>query len=210
MWDFERLKREGRKEKKVKLCLFLLAGLVLVLFVTGGCDLAERLQTLRQNRLPVQSGELPDLVTEDLGPFQETEKTKIALYFKDQEGRYLVAETQEITKVPGIGRAALEALFQGPAEKDLRPSVPNGTELRDLNVRSDGMCIADISREVTQIPGQDPRAEALTVYAIVNTLTEFPTIEKVQILVEGQLRKTLAGHIPIDDPLLRNLTFVKS
>jgi hypothetical protein len=30
----------------------------------------------------------------------------------------------------------------------------------------------------------------------------------VQILVDGQKKDTLAGHIPIDEPMLRNLTFV--
>ncbi|MDH7576876.1 MAG: GerMN domain-containing protein [Bacillota bacterium] len=212
MWDFERLREEQKESRRFLLSCLVLVGLVSALLVTGGCDLAEKLQGFKQNRAPAQSEEnLPDLFPEDIGTLaEEPEKTSVSLYFKDEEGRYLVRETQEIVKVPGIARATLQALCEGPAGTALKPSLPAGTELRELNIRPDGTCIVDLSRAVTEIPGQDPKAEALAVYAVVNTLTEFPTVERVKILVEGQLRETLAGHIPIDEPLLRNLTFVKN
>lgn len=41
-------------------------------------------------------------------------------------------------------------------------------------------------------------------YAITNTLTEFPEIKKVQILVEGKKVITLSGHMDLEDPLTRN------
>jgi germination protein M len=48
----------------------------------------------------------------------------------------------------------------------------------------------------------------MAVYALVDTLTEFRNVKRVQILVDGQKKDTLTGHIPIDEPMLRNLTFV--
>lgn len=209
MRNFEQLREEERRSRRLRLGFLVLAGLLFALLATGGCDLTERLRGMTQGRAPAQSESLPDLLPEDLGSPPEGEKTQVTLYFTDQAGRYLVRETREIVKVPGIARATLEALCAGPAGKDLRPSLPAGTEVRDLNIRSDGLCIVDLNLAATKIPGQDPKAEALAVYAVVNTLTEFPTVERVKILVEGQLRKTLAGHIPVDEPLLRNLTFVK-
>ncbi len=211
VWDFERLRKEEKQSRKLRLRLAVLAGLIFALLVTGGCDLAERLQGFKQGRAPVQSEDLPDFLSEDVSPVpEEQEKTEVTLYFKDQEGRYLVPESREIVKVPGIARAALEALCRGPLSGDLMPSLPAGTGVQDLNIRPDGVCIVDLNQAVTKIPGQDPKAEALAVYTLVNTLTEFPTVERVKILVDGQLRETLAGHIPIDEPLLRNLTFVKN
>jgi len=44
----------------------------------------------------------------------------------------------------------------------------------------------------------------MTVYSIVNTLTEIPPIRGVQILVEGNETKSLVGHIDISMPLLRD------
>ena len=38
---------------------------------------------------------------------------------------------------------------------------------------------------------------------IVNTLTEFPDIERVQILVDGEIVESIGGHILILQPLQR-------
>ena len=45
--------------------------------------------------------------------------------------------------------------------------------------------------------------------AIANTLTEFPEIKKVQILVDGKKIASLKGHTDILDPLERNTTLLK-
>jgi spore germination protein GerM len=45
-------------------------------------------------------------------------------------------------------------------------------------------------------------AEIITVYSIVNSLTlNFPQIKKVQILIEGETGKTIAGHLSLDQPI---------
>ncbi len=209
MWGLRDLKGEEKRSRRLRLKLLLLVVMAGTLLVLGGCNISQRLQTLKGSKAEIQPGELPEMA-EDLGSEQALqEMTKVVLYFRDAGGRWLVPESQEIPKVTGIARAALEALCRGPVSKELRASLPAGTEVRGVNVKPDGTCVVDLSREVTKIPGQDPKAEALAVAAIVNTLTEFPTVKRVQILVEGQARETLAGHIPIDVPLLRNMTYVK-
>jgi Sporulation and spore germination. len=49
----------------------------------------------------------------------------------------------------------------------------------------------------------------MTVYSIVNTLTEIPPINGVQILVGGNEMKSLVGHIDISMPLLRDEDWIK-
>ena len=51
--------------------------------------------------------------------------------------------------------------------------------------------------------------ELLAITSIVNTLTEFPEIKKVQILVESRKYETLTGHMDILDPLTRNESMMK-
>ena len=51
--------------------------------------------------------------------------------------------------------------------------------------------------------------EMMLCYAITNTLTEFPEIKRVQILIEGKKAITLSGHMDIEDPLTRNTTYCK-
>ncbi len=209
MWDFNRLREHEKQCRALRVRLLLLAVMVGTLLVLGGCNLSERLHSFKGSRAQVQPGDLPEMTNELDSMAKPQEMTKVVLYFKDSDGRCLVPERQEIPKVTGIGRAALEALCRGPVSKDLKPSLPAGTEVRGVNVKSDGTCVVDLNQAATKIPGQDPKAEALAVSAIVNTLTGFPTVKKVQILIEGQIKKTLAGHIPIDAPLPRNMAFVK-
>lgn len=52
--------------------------------------------------------------------------------------------------------------------------------------------------------------EMLLIYAIVNTATAMDGINKVQFLVEGAQTDTLAGHLCISDPFLRNYGIIKN
>lgn len=45
--------------------------------------------------------------------------------------------------------------------------------------------------------------------AVVNTLTEFPGVEQVQILVEGKRVDTLYGHLDVYDPMSRSPGIIK-
>ena len=54
------------------------------------------------------------------------------------------------------------------------------------------------------------RAEMLTVYGIVNSLTEIAGIERVQILIEYEQIDTLTGHIDLGKPLERDYSLLGS
>lgn len=207
-WDFKGLEEETDERYRRNLYYLILGVLVFALLVVGGCSMKERLGSDKQDQMQVQEN-LEDLLAEEVAIPPQQEMAKVVLYFKDSEGRYLLPATREIPRVTGIARVTLDALCAGETEGDCSPVLPPGSEVIDLNIKPDGSCVVDLNLAATKISGDDPRAEALAVYAIVNTLTEFPTVQNVQILVEGQNRKTFAGHIPVDTPLLRNLSFVK-
>lgn len=84
---------------------------------------------------------------------------------------------------------------------------PKGTKIRTMKVEN-GIAYADFSKEITNVP-QGSYTELMLTTAIVNTLTEFPEIKKVQILVEGKKIASLKGHTDILDPLERNTTLLK-
>ena len=46
--------------------------------------------------------------------------------------------------------------------------------------------------------------EILTVYGIVNSLTDIAGVERVQILVENQIIETLAGHLNLQRALVKD------
>lgn len=137
------------------------------------------------------------------------ETIDIVLYFSDEDGD-LVAEQKQIPKVEGLAKATINELINGPvAEGGLYATVPLGTVLQDINIK-DGLATVDFSSDIKTEHWGGFLGETLTVYSIVNTLTQFPTVDEVQILVDGQKQETLAGHANIFDPLTRNPNLVKA
>lgn len=135
--------------------------------------------------------------------------TTVTLYFADPSGQYLVPVSRDIPRVEGIARATLQELILGPESgSDLLPTIPAGTTLRDINIRPDGLAIVDFSKELVTNHKGGTSGEMLTVYSIVNTLTQFPTVKKVQLLVEGKYQQTLAGHLDIREALARNESLI--
>jgi spore germination protein GerM len=80
-------------------------------------------------------------------------------------------------------------------------------KVRSVQVK-EGTATADFSSDITHM-NVGSMGEALAVAAIVNTLTEFPEVRQVQILVEGRKVESLAGHVDVSRPVARNESLVK-
>jgi len=136
-------------------------------------------------------------------------KASVTIYFPSTAGDTLAAETREIvdTKRPADrGAQILAALLDGPRTEGALPAVPPGTTLRQLWVRDDGNAYADFSEELLGGATGGSADEILTVYAIVDSLTEnVPAIRRVGILVGGRERATF-GHLDLSRPLPPDLT----
>lgn len=131
------------------------------------------------------------------------ETREVILYFSDADGRYLQAEKREIPKTESIARRTIEELINGPQDPDLLPTIPSGTILEDINIR-EGLCTVDFSSELCDNYSGGLQDEELTVYSIVNTLTQFPTINEVRIWVDGQEIESIAGHVDVSEAMSRN------
>lgn len=136
-------------------------------------------------------------------------RTSVTLYFPSATGDRLAAEIREIveTRRPADrGAQILTALLAGPQTEDALPAVPPGTTLRQLWVRDDGNAYADFSEEFMSAATGGSADQILTVYAIVNSLTEnVRAIRRVGILVAGRERPTF-GHLDLSRPLPPDLT----
>jgi spore germination protein GerM len=135
-------------------------------------------------------------------------KFQVSLYFSDQNGDYLHVENREIAMVPGLARATVKELIAGPKTKGLLRTIPEGTQLLDIDVNN-GLCRVDLSREFKENHWGGSSGEILTIYSLVDTLTQFASIKEVEILVEGQKVETLAGHMDLSTPVIRNMEIVK-
>ncbi len=103
---------------------------------------------------------------------------------------YLVPEEFRVTAetVEEQAKLAIEQLGIKPEDSTLHETLPKNTEILDLSVE-DGLCIVDFSADFYRNRPTDETEERLTIYAIVNTLTELDEVDEVQILIEGESRK---------------------
>jgi len=133
---------------------------------------------------------------------------QIVLYFADGNAQYLVPEYRKIKIVEGIAKQAIIELIKGPSSSELYPTIPSTTRVNGLYI-GDGIAYIDLSSEVIKNHPGGSTGELLTVYSIVMTLTSFPEINKVQILVDGNSGETLVGHVDTSIPLERDESWLK-
>ena len=136
------------------------------------------------------------------------ETMRLTVYHATKDAMYLVPEVHTVAKTDHPAKSAVELLLVDPKNADLVRALPEGTKLRGLTVK-DHVAYVDFSDKLVKGGRGGSASEMLAVGAIVNTLTEFPDIYKVQILVEGKKLATLYGHLDISEPLSRSDRIIK-
>jgi spore germination protein GerM len=134
------------------------------------------------------------------------------LYYASEDGQYLVPVRREVPLAEGLvpqGREILGAqLLDAPSP--FVSVIPAGTALRAFYVTDRGDAFVDLSPEASSRHPGGSSTELLTVYAIVNAVTaNLPTIQRVQILIDGREADTLAGHVDLRRPLQQDLSIVR-
>ncbi len=109
------------------------------------------------------------------------------------QGDTLTAQTVPLQSAHPA-RDALRAL----CDADASP-LPAGTRLRSIKV-TDGLATCDFSHDLRDNFHGSETQEAQTVNAILQTLGQFPAIERVQILVDGKPIDALS-QLPLAGPL---------
>ena len=86
---------------------------------------------------------------------------------------------------------------------NFRNTIPRGTGLNEAYIDSQQTAYLDFSNHLANGHIGGTTAELLTVTAILKTVFDtFPDdIKQVQILIEGEEVKTLAGHLNLSQPL---------
>ncbi|PLT32354.1 GerMN domain-containing protein [Bacillus sp. V5-8f] len=134
----------------------------------------------------------------------DAQTVKTELYLIDKNG-YVVPQTIELPNSKGVAKQALEYLVvNGPVSNVLpngfRAVLPADTEV-DLNINKDGVAVVDFSPEFKNYKKED---ELKIVQAVTWTLTQFDTVKKVKLQVNGQeLKEMPVDGTPLQDGLTR-------
>lgn len=157
---------------------------------------------------------LPRWLTTPAAPAEQTATTTApagdvrrlvaTLYYVSADGTSLTPTTHEVpfaASPSDQARSILSAQLAAAPEGALS-AIPAGVTLRGVYLTTRGDAYVDLSHEIiTGHPGGSLN-ETLTVYTIVNALTQnVREITAVQILVDGKQVETLAGHIDLRQPL---------
>lgn len=131
---------------------------------------------------------------------EESKKTDILAYYEDENG-FVVPVNTQIPWEEGIAKATLRSMVIGSetekriAQSNLHGVLPEGTEIRGMSIK-DGLCRVDFSKNILNTSTYEQEENMIS--AITYTLTEFPTINKVELLVEGQALDSLSKGYAIN------------
>jgi spore germination protein GerM len=139
------------------------------------------------------------------------ETMKATLFFLRDDDGLFVAETRDVPATGSVtadAEAVLAELIKG-SNGGLVSALPPETKLRQVFLTKDGTAYADFTKDLTAAHPSGSDAETATVYAIVDTLAvNFKAIKKVFILVDGEERETLNGHVTLDRPFRPDFTLI--
>lgn len=137
---------------------------------------------------------------------------EVAVYYLKggNEDIYLVREVHQVEKTAEVALAALNELIKGePLTQDAHRVLPEDTRILGINI-DNGLATVDFSPEVLRA-NVGSSGEELGIASIVNTLTEFPTIQEVFFMVDGQVENAMDwwGHVGLyEQPFQRDLSNV--
>lgn len=172
--------------------------LMFSIFLASGCG--------TKTGQPVSPG------TDQSNPDQTPQTTDVAVYYLKESGTdiYLVREVHQVEKTSEIAAAALNELIKGnPVTPGAYRVLPADTKILGINI-DQGLATVNFSSEVLKA-NVGSSGEVLGIASIVNTLTEFPSIQKVSFNVDGQVDTAIDwwGHVGLyDQPFQRDLSKV--
>lgn len=146
------------------------------------------------------------------------DEVALTIYLRTGSSRdaRLATVSRTVPTEGNLAQRAVELMLAGGTEEErLKSPWPAGTRVLDVQV-SDGTATVDLSNEaLTRAPAVERAAhlEMLAMAALANTLTEFPTIERVAVTIGGRTVadedvRVFWGGWGIPEHLVRDMSLV--
>lgn len=136
--------------------------------------------------------------TRPLAPPVAGPTERVVLYVAHDEDGSLRPEAAQIPMPSGRQQRAeelLRALLSDYLDKNSPHVLGSGSEIRSVFLVDPGVAVIDVNSAFSDTHRSGVLVEELTVTSLIHTISaNIPGILKVQILVEGKERDTLAGH----------------
>lgn len=170
--------------------------------------------------LTVEGQTLQTANGEPIGALKETDvvfdadalaedESNITLYFSDVNAEYLVREIRriQVSRGESMEKLVVAELIAGPQSQNAVRTIPVETKIRSVETKN-GVCFVNLSSEFVTKNNVGVSAEQLTIYSLVNSLTELSDVDKVQFLIEGE-KKDVYHHIVFNEPIERDVSMIQ-
>lgn len=143
-----------------------------------------------------------------------TDKVPVHLYFANEDNSKLVLEVRYIPmedakqSTSHLASVIIRELISGPTKEGLKSTIPEGTALRTPVTIKSRVATVDLSKEFQSKHPGGKDAEKMTIYSIVNSLTELSDIQKVRFTIAGKTLKEYKGSFEFDAPFPRALSLI--
>lgn len=189
----------------VTVCIFILVALT-------GCNLLQTLglqkntnDELRPVSSIVMSGDEADKLAG---------KAPIHLYFANEDNSKLELEVRYIPledikqSTSHLASVIVKELIKGPMVDGLKATIPAETKLRTPVSIKAGVAAVDLSKEFQSKHQSGKDAEEMTIFSIVDSLTELDGIQKVKFTIDGKTQKEYMGYYQFDAPFPRTVSLI--
>ncbi|MDF2673315.1 MAG: GerMN protein [Clostridiales bacterium] len=164
------------------------------------------LSSCRLGSFPWKSGEKNSGVI--LESTQYSGKIHTLIYFPDSTGSYLIPEDRIAEFDTSLEKTVMKELLRGPLSSSTVSPIPAGTKLLSISRSRDSVNV-NLSGEFKRNHPGGSTAELMSIYSIVDSLTEIPGVNRVLFKIDGKLQGTLAGHVTFNKPIGRNRALLK-
>ena len=180
--------------------------MVLTLLVTAGCQEGQGTSSSSGSSgsiTTVQEKQAPKAEKQEKKE-EKPQEISTKVYYPNADGTKLIAVKRKFTVSADKDKyaEAVKSLMQGTKEKNQSVIIPKQAKLRSVKLEG-GVARVDFSQDLVKHFVGGSTGEEMLVGSIVNTLTEFPEVKQVQILIEGSPVETIAGHMDLSTPLER-------
>lgn len=156
---------------------------------------------------PVGQMRASDFIDDLGGDINDYQKTVLTLYFANEQGDKLIECRQGLVynNAVSMERLVMEQLIKGPSQEGMYPVLPAETKLLNISTR-EGVCYVNL--DASFLTGSVNTNEVVPIYAIVNSLSELPAVNKVQIAINGETSRKYRELVSLDTLFERNLDII--
>ena len=137
---------------------------------------------------------------------EQMRQTIVTLYYQNKDTKELMPEgrmidAKELLTDPYA--TLVNLLIENPKNEKLQSAIPEGTRVLKTELKGN-IVYLDLSKEFIDNHSGGEEQENITIYSIVNTLTELNEVEGVKILINGQENQSFKDEkISFSDVFMR-------